>query len=119
MDENSRPSVLLTAEGSFDLPDTIIELVSLIMALEKDGIAGISLGLVKRYLETLVDFDKQFKQGASTPDHVLSISDIERLISTLVGKQVGLANELAWEKVKMIDELPLIEKKKKSTLKKT
>jgi hypothetical protein len=113
--DDGKPSVVFTVDASA-LPETVLDLIPLLMKLKQDGNAGISVGLVRRYIEKLVVFDEKFTMGASNPDQPLSLSDIENLITTLADEHVGLANELAWEKIRSFDESPLIEKKKGSTL---
>ena len=83
-----------------------------------DGSKGIDEDFIGRYLEGLTEFNSNFIKGCSDPDHFISLSNIESLVMQLLNHQKSLAKELAWEKMKEIDESALIEKKKRELLEK-
>jgi hypothetical protein len=115
MDEDMTTKAIDAAE-LLGQHETVKEFVSLVTRLRKDGVVGMTDDFLKRYLESLSDFDSKFVKAASDPEHFLSLSDIEALVMGLLENQRVLARELAWEKAKAIDEAPLIEKKKRELL---
>jgi hypothetical protein len=79
---------------------------------------GISLSILQKYLLGLKSFDEKFSMSTADPDNFLSISDLESLVQNLTASQAKSVKELAWEKVKLIDQDPLISQKKKEYLEK-
>jgi hypothetical protein len=108
---------LYNDENNIDL-SIFDKIISIIEALKKVGPKGISEPLLLRYLESIQEFNTLFDEGTSDPDHFLSLTNLENLVLRLNERNRNIANELAWEKTRDLEEEALIAKKKPSTEKK-
>ena len=117
MDECKKPEITLETEDPV-LTKFLRAAYEKLAKLCNDGSKGIDEDFIGRYLEGLTEFNSNFIKGCSHPDHFISLSNIESLVMQLLNHQKSLAKELAWEKMKEIDESALIEKKKENSSKK-
>jgi predicted transcriptional regulator len=108
-DKNDPISILDRAQMEAECLDRII---STLIELRQQGAVGISYHLIEKYIKTLVGFNKSFASATRSSDSFITFSELEDLVFTLVNEQKELAKELAWEKVKNINENSLIVKKK-------
>jgi hypothetical protein len=92
---------------------TFGKIISIIEDLKKVGPKGISEPLLLRYIESIQEFNALFNEGTSDPDHFLSLTDLENLVLRLNERNRNIANELALEKTKDLEEGALIAKKKR------
>jgi hypothetical protein len=117
MDECNKPDISLKTEDPV-LMEFLRAAYKELAKLRTDGSEGIDEDFIGRYLEGLRVFNSNFIKGCSDPDHFISLSNIESLVMQLLSHQKSLAKELAWNKMKEINESALIEKKKGELLEK-
>ncbi|MDR1166645.1 MAG: hypothetical protein LBO66_12420 [Deltaproteobacteria bacterium] len=101
--------------------ETISELISILYGIltNPDSLKRFSHPILLQYFDILFEFDEVFSNAAANPNLPLSLTDIEGLVVNYIERHKSLAQELAWEKVKTIDQTPFIDKKKENLLKKT